>query len=78
MTDIVQQAAESLTKRAEAIKESGKGYQAIVQEVIVMGGKAMLSKRLSMEQAEYIASAMIAAIAIAKESANPTIKPPSS
>lgn len=74
MSDTIQQVSEAITRRAEAIKESGKGYQAIVQEVIVLGGKAMMSKKLTLEQAEYIASSMIAAIAIAKDSAASDIK----
>lgn len=74
MSDTIQQVSEAITRKAEAIKESGKGYQAIVQEVIVMGGKAMMTRNLSMEQAEYIASAMIAAIAIAKDSSAGEIK----
>ena len=74
MSDTIQQVSEAITRKAEAIKESGKGYQAIVQEVIVMGGKAMMSKKLTLDQAEYIASSMIAAIAIAKDSAVGDIK----
>lgn len=76
MSDTIKQVSEAITRKAEAIKESGKGYQSIVQEVIVMGGKAMMSKKLTLEQAEYIASAMIAAIAIAKDSASGNIKAP--
>lgn len=74
MSDTIQQVSEAITRKAEAIKESGKGYQAIVQEVIVMGGKAMMSKKLTLDQAEYIASSMIAAIAIAKDSSVGDIK----
>ena len=74
MSDTIKQVSEAITRKAEAIKESGKGYQSIVQEVIVMGGKAMMSKKLTLDQAEYIASAMIAAIAIAKDSAASDIK----
>lgn len=74
MSDTIQQVSEAITRKAEAIKESGKGYQSIVQEVIVMGGKAMMSKKLTLDQAEYIASSMIAAIAIAKDSAAGDIK----
>lgn len=41
-----------------------------VQEVIVIGGKAMMSKKFSLEQAEYVAAAMITAITLAKQANN--------
>lgn len=68
MNDTIKQVAETIATKAEAIRASGKGYQAIVQEVIVMGGRAMMTKNMTLEQAEYIASSMVAAIAIAKDS----------
>ncbi len=74
MKATIKEVAEQLAKKAEAIQESGRGYQAIVQEVMMIGGKAMISKQFTLAQAEYVASAMIAAITIARGAAQH--KPP--
>ena len=66
----VDSVAADLVKKAEHIKAAKGSYQTIVQEVIVIGGKAMMSKKFSLEQAEYVAAAMIAAITLAKQANN--------
>lgn len=58
--------ADDLSKKAQAMIDSGKSYQSIVQEVMIIGGKAMMSKRFTIEQAEYVAASMIAAISLAR------------
>lgn len=57
---------DELAKKAQAMVDSGKSYQSIVQEVMMIGGKAMMSKRFTIEQAEYVAASMIAAISLAR------------
>ena len=59
--------AMELAEKAEEITKSGKGYQALMQDVMVMGGRIVMTKSLTIEQAEHIAATMIAAIAMAKE-----------
>ncbi|MEG2043057.1 MAG: hypothetical protein RR068_18360 [Hafnia sp.] len=57
---------EDLSRKAQAMVDSGKSYQSIVQEVMMIGGKAIMSKRFTIEQAEYVAASMIAAISLAR------------
>lgn len=41
------------------------GYHTLVQQVIQFGGKAVMSKNFSLQQAKTMAAMMIAAIALA-------------
>lgn len=77
MSSSIQAVTEQLARKAEAIQESGKGYQAIVQEVMAIGAKAVMTKSFTIAQAEYVAAAMIAAIAQARGTAQPTPPMPS-
>lgn len=62
--------ADFLAKKAESIISSGKNHQAIIQEVMMIGGKAMLSKSFTLAQAEYVAASMIAAISMIRSADN--------
>ena len=66
MQNSVTSLTEELSRKAQAMVDSGKSYQSIVQEVMMIGGKAMMSKRFTIEQAEYVAASMIAAISLAR------------
>ena len=45
----------------------GGGYGALVQQVIQIGGKAVMSRNFSIQQAKQVAAMMIAAIALAEK-----------
>ena len=66
MSETIEDIAKGLTDKAESIVKVKGSYQAIVQEVMMIGGKAMMSKSFTLAQAEYVAAAMIAAISLAK------------
>ena len=66
MAHSVSSLTDELSKKAQAMVDSGKSYQSIVQEVMMIGGKAMMSKRFTIDQAEYVAASMIAAISLAR------------
>lgn len=75
MTKSVQEVADQLIPQAEKVAQSGKTYFEIISEIIAIGGMARLTNRLSMDKAEYLASAMLAAITLAKNSSSDSSLP---
>lgn len=58
---------EEIKQKAFHYAEVSGGYQALVQQVMQIGAKSMMSRNFTLPQAEQVAAMMIAAIAIAKD-----------
>lgn len=58
---------EEIKQKALHYAEVSGGYQSLVQQVMQIGAKSMMSRSFTLPQAEQVAAMMIAAIAIAKD-----------
>lgn len=63
----VEEVSQEITKKAEHYAEVGGGYAALTQQVMQMGGKAFMTKRFTLQQAEQMTAMMLAAITLAKQ-----------
>ncbi len=63
----ITQVSEEITKKAEHYVEVGGGYAALTQQVMQLGGKAFMTKKFTLQQAEQMTAMMLAAITLAKQ-----------
>ena len=67
MRDKIDSVVKDLSESAEHYAAVSGGYGALVQQVIQIGGKAVMSRNFSIQQAKQVAAMMIAAIALAEK-----------
>lgn len=66
MQQKVQEITNDLSRKAEAYANKHKNHSVLINQVIQMGGKAMLTRNFTLQQAEEATAMMIAALALAK------------
>lgn len=62
----IKKVSDDLAQKAEQYAAVNSNPQAIVQQVMQIGGKAMISRRFTLAEGERVAAMMIAAIALAR------------
>lgn len=67
MREQIDKVTKDLADSAEHYAAVSGGYSTLVQQVIQMGGKAVMSRNFSIVQAKQMAAMMIAAIALAEK-----------
>lgn len=65
LSDHIHKTANELATTAEHYAATSKDYRSIVQQVMTMGGKAMITGNFNLMQARQMTSMMIAALALA-------------
>lgn len=71
MKEQLNQVTHNLVNKAEVILSKNKNPQAIMSSVLAQGGKALLTKNLSLVQAEELTAMMIAAISLVRYQQTP-------
>lgn len=62
----IQQVTDDLNSKAESYAIKYKNHTTLINQVMQIGGKAMLTRNFTLQQAEEVTAMMIAALALVK------------